>query len=268
MSFKDKLKASQGGSGNFVKLPIAVSFSLGEDGGGVYFKSYDTEKQENVFLDKPITGMYIGGAMKLSAYDDNIGSKGGNVFSAHYFTKENITLFKPGKTVEKVCVGNMDVIEKWIAENTTSRVAKKKWCFMILTKDGLIEVQTNMVIAIDQLKKNKEGISERYVTLTPTLYTPKTDISKSAHDYLGKFAKKNPPKFAYLTLGAFISEDDFNNWNAEAAINAFTKYKAQQSKPDKIEVQPTADPPHDHAQASNEIPQGFNASDLDNQLPF
>lgn len=272
-SIKEKLSASQGGNNQFVQLPLKYSFSMAEDEQSeTAFKSWNKETEQNEFYYEPLKGIYIGGAMKLSAYDDNLGSKGGNYFSSHYVNKENIVLFEPGKTIKRVCQGNMEEIEKWIATNTTSRAPRKKWCIFLLTEQGLVEVQTNITIAIDQLKKNKEAISERYVILVPTLYSPDNDLSKSCKEMLGKFATKNPPKYASLSTGELITEMDFENWDTENVIETFKEWKKQ-----KASIQTTAAEPKAEEVISEEkegevfgkaqIP-NINPAEIKDDLPF
>lgn len=229
-SIREKLGASQGGQTSFVKLPTVHSWSVAEDeDGNIVFKRWDKTLEKNILSEHPLEGIYIGGAMKLSAFDDNLGSSGGNYFSSHYVNKENIVLFRPGKKIESVAKGNIEVIEKWIATNTTARSPRKKWCFFVLTEDGLIEIQSNITIAIDQLKRHKEAIKENYAHFTPSLYDETSDLTKSCKEMLGKFAKKNPPKYAYLQASELISIEDWEGWEAEETIKIFAEWKKQKA---------------------------------------
>ena len=251
---KSKLKGSQGGS-DFVKLPILKTYSVKEVNGEPMFLYWNKEKEENETTDNIFSkGIYIGGAMRLTAYDDNLGAKGGNFFSNYYFNRESVVLFKPGKTTTVACKGNMDEVEKWIASNTTSKIAKKKWCFFILTKNGLVEVQTNLSIAIDHIKKFKDPLTEKYCILTPAMFTPDTkDISNSCKQMLGKFATKNPPAYASLSVDEMISEDDFDNWGAVECIDTYNAWKKQISTtPDKTE----------HKEPDTEIPDDYLPPDM------
>ena len=236
MSIKDKLRGSQGSSSDYVKLPIVQIYKLKEVDKNPVFAVYDKEEKKDVFSKEPITGIYIGSAMKMSSFDDNIGKNGGQFFSSYYFNKEKIVLFKPGKTLEKAIVGNMDEVEAWIANNTTSGKPNKKRCFFILTAEGLIEVQTNLSISIDQEKKYKDALSEKYIILIPAQYS-KTDknVGLKTHEILGKLAIKNPPCYACISVGELITEEDFETWGADEVIETFTKWKEQNTKtPEKV----------------------------------
>ncbi len=245
MSIKGKLKSSQGSQSDYVKLPIVQIYKLKEHENEPVFSVYDKEETKDVFSKEPITGIYIGSAMKMSSFDDNIGKNGGQFFSSYYFNKERIVLFKPGKTLEKVITGTMEEVEAWIASNTTSGKPNKKRCFFVLTAEGLVEIQTNLSISIDQEKKNKEALSEKYIILTPATYS-KTDknVGIKTHEILGKLAVKNPPNYANITVGELISEEDFEKWGADEVIEAFAKWKEQNTKtPEKATITQEEEPP-------------------------
>lgn len=226
-SIKEKLQSSQGSANNIPKLDILHRITLKENNGEVYFAVWDKAEKVNVQFPVPIEGILIGQAMEAISYSDNLGSKGGNYTSSHYFTNNDaVALFAPSaKGYDVVHKGNMASIEAFVKENSTGNLKKKQVLF-VLTQEGLLAISTNLTIAIDQIKTNKEALSERYVILHPQLYnaTDKT-ISARAKGFLGKLVKTNPPKFATISVGELISEEDFTDWKAEEMIANYSKWK-------------------------------------------
>lgn len=213
MNYKEQLKQSQGQSRNFIDLPLTAVYKIGEHDGSAAFIRYDKETKENIALLESIEGVMIGGAMKLFAFDDGLGSKGGNYFSDYYFDKNTVKILKPGERVEIVYKGDLEGATNWIASNTTSRVPKKRWCIFLFTSSGLVEVQTNMTIYFDQVKrlkqeqKNPDIFLDNVIRLEAKEYSGEDNISKKALSILGKFIKKNPPKYADITLGDTIDPE-------------------------------------------------------------
>jgi len=243
-SIKDRLSKSQGAGNAVPKLEIAARIKLKEDATGkATFVTWDNEKKEDTLIDPPIKGILIGQAMEASSYSDNLGSKGGNYTSSYYFRNdESIALFAPSpKGYAIVAKGAMPVIEEYITKNSTS-ILKKRQVLFVLTEDGLVAVTTNLSIAIDQITAHKEELQEKYVLLNPqTFFEADTTISKKAKEYLGKFRQKNPPKYAAITVGDFISEEDFNNWKAESVIDEYMKWKEFKMKGGEEKVEPSAE---------------------------
>jgi len=231
-TIKDALRTSQGSGNALPQLNIAKRISLKEIGGEVVFSYYDKEIKENVEYPSPIVGILIGQAMEASSYSDNLGSKGGNYTSSYYFTNnDTIALFAhTPKGYEVVHKGNMEAIEAYIKKESTGNLKKKQVLF-ILTAEGLIAVSTNLSIAIDQVRTNKEELSEKYLVLTPMLF-----------EYLGKFRQKNPPKYAEISTGKFISELDFDKWGAPKMIAEYKAWKEFKTK-GGVEQPETSDQP-------------------------
>lgn len=226
-SIKEKLQSSQGQASNVPKLDILHRITLKENNGEIYFAVWNKDEKVNVAFPAPIKGILIGQAMEALSYSDNLGSKGGNYTSSHYFTNnDTVALFAPSaKGYDVVHKGNMASIETFVKENSTGNLKKKQVLF-VLTQDGLLAISTNLTIAIDQIKTNKEALSEKYVILHPKLYNAadKT-ISIKAKGFLGKLVKTNPPKFAAISVGELISEEDFTDWKAEETIALYNKWK-------------------------------------------
>lgn len=277
-SYKEKLKASQGNSREFTKLPIVESYQIKEhpDTKEPLFLRWDKEageKGEHVYLKGSVEGVMIGNAMRMYAFDDELGKNGGNYFSDYYFNKDEVTLFKPGDKIVKAVKGNLEEVIEWIAGNTTSRMAKKKVCIFLQTLDGLIEVQSNITIFIDQLKtcrrqaQSMDVFLERMMILTPSVWTPESNVTKKAVDILGRFITKNPPKFADMVIGQPVPEtwseklgevaDLFIKWKKEKmqlgtaiTTKVTTDIDEQNGKPEKTAqekavVKESQSPPYD-----------------------
>lgn len=231
-NIKEKLKESQGGGNAAPKLNLYQRIAIKDNNGIPCFTVYDKDQKANVIIEAPIKGILIGQAMEASSYSDNLGSKGGNYTSSYYFTNnDKIALFAPtSKGYDVVCSGNMEEIEAFIKKESTGNLKKKQVLF-VLNENGLIAVTTNLSIAIDQIRTNKEALSECYIILNPQLFAEDdTTITKKAKEYLGKFRTKNPPKYAAITVGELITEDDFQKWNTDNAIAEYALWKEFKTK--------------------------------------
>lgn len=232
-TIKERLKSSQGSGNSIPKLNIAERISLKEsESSGPVFAVWDKDAKENKIYPAPISGILIGTAMEATSYSDHLGSKGGNYTSSYYFTnKEQIALFAPTpKGYEVVHRGDMDSLESYIKQHSTGNLKKRQVLF-VLNENGLLAIATNLSIAIDQIRQHKEELTERYIHLHPVLFSENDNrISRKAKEYLGKFRTKNPPKFAAITVGELISEEDFQNWNAEAVIEEYNVWKEFKQK--------------------------------------
>lgn len=236
--FRDKLKESQGQASTFVKLPIVRTYDMKLVDGTVVFQYWNKAEEKNEGITFPIEGMYIGSAMMFNIFDDNLGRDGGSYISSHYFDRNQVSIFKPEKgTYVRVYQGDLDGAEKF-AGNTTGKQLKKKMCLFVLNEAGLMEIRTNIAIAIENMGKIKDGLSSNYIVLTPELYSPTdTTIAKRVHEILGKLAKGNPPRFARVTLGEPLREEDFNDWGASELVDMYKAYKAQQMAAPKPKAQ-------------------------------
>lgn len=246
MSFSDKLKSSQSSGSTAPKLDIAKQVEIKEvEGGGVSFVTYDKEKEANVDIPNPIIGILIGEAMQMVSYSDNLGARGGNYRSSYYFTKEDhIALFAPSpKGYEVACKGTTAEVEDFIAKNSTS-VVKKKRVLFVLTSEGLVAVTTNLIIDIDQRKAMADSLRTHMVVLHATVYAEgQTNISKRALAFLGKFIKKNPPKFAQMSVGDPITDGIWNQWDGDRYADEFLAFKKYKVLDDGKTAQPVADQP-------------------------
>lgn len=228
-SIKDELAGSQsGGSSDYPKLDVKMRIEVkSDDEGKVIFTYYDREDKENIPLDPQILkGIYIGNAMSLSSYSDDLGPRGGSYKSAYYISKDNIALFEPSPQGMKIAVkGDMDAVEKYINDNGGAP-AKKRQVLFLLTDIGLVAITTNLTIAIGQLKKFKEELTEKFMVLTPTLYDPDgSDVPGNAKKWLGKFAKTNKPKYASISVGDVIDLETYNKWGGSEQVASYKEWR-------------------------------------------
>jgi hypothetical protein len=269
-NFKDKLKESQGSNSNFPKMQIVSVIEMKEDDLTKLpiFARYDKVAEVYVEVPAPIKGIYIGSAIQMSSYSDNLGSKGGNYKSDYYFDNKKITLFAPqAKGYEKVAQGTKEEVSAYIDKNSTSK-AKVRAVMFIATEGGLVAVITNMTIAIDQTNKVKELLSEKVIILNPAKFFEADEtISKKAKEYLGKFREKNPPKYAKVVVGEDITQELFDSLNADKHIEDFKKFK--EFKTGSAEVKPTEIATvHEEAGFTAGNPSGVSDEELGEQLQF
>jgi len=208
-------------------LDIISRFSVKENGGKPKFRYWNRDngdKGEEVFFNNQIEGILIGEAMQFSAYDNE-----NEVMynSSMYLRKNNkIALFKKGN---KVASGTLENLEKYLVSEGVSQI-KKRWIYIILTKTGLISVETNVSIAIDQIKQikknNKDAFIDNFIVLKPDVYDPDDKyFSQGLHKRMKiTKAKKNYPFFARIEVGDEISENDFDEYNEEFYAEQFTEW--------------------------------------------
>lgn len=239
MSYKDRLKQSQRGNFNEApKLTIVYNFDVKENpkNNKVCFSFWDKSEDEEVktqkFSSRDITGIFLGAALKMTAFSSELGKNGGTYFTSIYFKNSDIiTLFAPGadgKSIKKFS-GNIEAVKSFLVNSRCQ--PKVHRCLYLLTNLGLVKVETNVTIAIDQMNRVEKELSDRLMVLTPMLYDPdgKT-ISKRGKDYLSKLAVKNPPKYAEISLGSEITDQQAEEWGLEAAIDEFMAWKEFKEK--------------------------------------
>lgn len=280
-NIKDLLKKSQsnGDSKSYTKLDISLRIDVKEKDGKPMFHWYDKSKEEgkrDVYHKGPIKGILIGDAMVMSSFDEDLGSNGGQYYTGYYFNKQhqNVVFHTGGSKPD--FKGTGEEIEHWMTTTTSSKGAKKKKVLFILTDKGLVAVETNLSIAIDQMKTKGDKFQEYMIALLPKKYDPETEsISAKAKEYLGKFAAKNPPKYAEILLDQPIEKTAIPFETVAEATNTFTQYReeriggtgaeaemeeAENSEPEYKE------PPADKKSDDNIT--GIEEEEEDDQLPF
>ena len=232
-TIQDKMKAARegSGSGQFPKLTVDVTYDLrlmekGEHQGKVLFRRYDKEKKEHVFINKPMTGIFIGIFFRASCHDNKYGTKGATYVTAPYLRSENMIIFSPGRE-KKFFKGTKKQIIQWLSEQGAPANLKVKTCILLATEHGLFEVDTNCALAIHEFSKIKEeDLFANFIRLTPDLYDP-NDISipKEVHEVLGKFREKNPPRYASVSLSKAFTDEDVKAYNVDKHLDMYITWK-------------------------------------------
>ncbi len=258
---REKMREAHGGGSDFVKLDVAMRYDLKDDeSGNISFSYYSREEEKHLFSRKPIEGILIGSANIMSAYDDDLGTKGGTYMSSPYFTNnDHVALFAPGKSgYDVVFRGLVSEAEAWINANSTSQRATKRKVLYVLNLKGIISIITNMTIAIDQMRQVQESLLDNFVKLTPRRYNPDSpNISKKAQDILGKFARKNPPKYANIELSGVITDESYNTLKGDEVLDKFLAWKKS------ISVEPTNAIPSVKTEPEPVVPRQGKVSNVD-----
>lgn len=271
---RERLKEAQSGGGKtYTKLNIVRSIEVTEKDGKPCFKFYNKDSEEedkNTYFDKPIKGIFIGDAMQMSAFDQNMGANGGQYRTGFYFNKKHkFAIFHNDRgTFKTDLVGTAEEIEAFIRTNATGNPVKRKVLF-ILTEKGLVSVTTNMSIAIDHLNKKKEQLESHEITLMPRIYSPNIEcVSKSTKDIIGKLAAKNPPKFAEILVGDEIKWEKY--LDADAAIETFIKWRKEKlgGVEDVVEEEEEETPVINEPESSGPEAIDMPDDDDDSGLPF
>lgn len=213
------------------KLDVKLWLSMAADTkGNPAFTWYDKDKKEQKQSKKAITGMFLGSAMKVSAFSRDLGPNGGFYRSSVYFNREMpIQVWsRSAKGAEKLCEGNLELIEEKLGAVADDKPSKKQVIF-ILTSKGVYAIETNLSLAIEQissaLKTDEKLFSENFMELTPEIYDPEDkSISEKCKTFLGPFAPKNPPKYAAIGIDGEISDEDLQT--ALPTIEQYAAWKA------------------------------------------
>jgi len=230
MSYKEKLKAAQTTGTDYPKIEPAFFLKMKEIEGKAVFAYWDKTAEKDIIIAKPITGMLIGTAMNMEAYSDDLGRHGGSYKSTYYFNKSHqLGILAPKKEgFGIVFKGTAAEAEVWLNKESGTQPHKKAIFFVLTVKGELIAVQTNLSIAIDQLSvfKGKETLFDNLITLTPKIFSQDNKaISGKCKTILGKFASKNPPKYAEISVAGEITEEWIAEINGEAVIDNYAEWK-------------------------------------------
>lgn len=230
MSWKDKLKdAQKTNTSSFPKIETELVLEMKENAKGKpAFRFWNSETEKAEYYDKPIQGVYIGRAFRCFAFDPNWGSKGGSYMSALYLYNTNITIFSPTmQASSKRFTGSREDVEKWLTSQGVKDNVSTKLCLLLATKQGLYEIRTNTSIGIDMFNKlDDDKLLSNKIVLTPTIYDPDNEnISSGTKKILGKFASKNPPKYAEIDVGEEITEEDAAILNLEKFADMYNTWK-------------------------------------------
>jgi len=201
-------------------LQIVARYKMRAENNKVAFVQWNKEEMRNDVSYTPIKGIFIGENMQFGAFDQQYGKNGGSYVSTHYFSNKNrISLYSPSGKV--VLSGNMDKMIEWEKENRLQ--FKKIKCLFVLTERGLIEIKTNVSIAIDQLKQHRESLKSNFIILAPKLYN-REGVTKSGQGFLGKLADTNPPKYADISVAETIPDNLITDWDMIKIIESWEEY--------------------------------------------
>jgi hypothetical protein len=260
MSYRDKLKQSQGTEKNFIKLDILHRIEVKaikttrqiEDPQTKEmvdvvkktptFQYYDPTKKDDeskgyVKFQQNIEGILIGSAMQLSIYSKNLNA---SYFSDYFISKNNVIVFDPSK--KKAFQGTLDGAKSWFAANTDGKPTNRKVLF-VLTKKGLFAITTNLTIAIDQLNSAGTSFQSKYIVLSAAIYKHDSKtISKKAKEFLGAVVSENPPNYCEISVGKEFTDDEAKAMDIEKHIDLFEIWKkSKESNPTTSEPITTSD---------------------------
>ena len=234
MGYRDKLKESQNTMSQRPRLDIILYLdmknNLDEKPAFHYVDKDESGKIIQHFFTKPVSGVYIGQAMKLSCWDQ---SSSGFYKTTAYFSKESrISLFD--NYSQYVMTGNLEDIEKYCIKNVSTAIKKQRTIYL-LTDKGIIEISTNLSISIYEFKVYSGGDKDRLLdylmVLNPKLYNEKDEFfTEKIKKLLGALAVTNPPKYASISQGEPITEQLADKLNIEQVADEFLEWKNYYSK--------------------------------------
>lgn len=230
MSVKEQLEKAQGREK--VSLTIDHYLDLKTEGDQVCFHEAhqnDDGEWEDLFYTKPIRGIFVKKAYLLEGYSDNIGvnNRGGMYRSNLIFSHGHpVVLFKPTpQGSKKVYHGDVKGAEDYLKKE--ARDVKKKGILFIISKSGLIRIETNLSVLIDNTKRKafNDAKLEYLMELTPMMYDVESSyISKYTKERLGSLAKHNPFRYVEIkptdTKIASVEEE----WNVEEILVNFNQW--------------------------------------------
>ncbi len=243
-SISELLSQSQGRQ-SFMRLNIGKSLRVKADekgnAGFMEYRKSEGGKGEVEWSYSPISGVFLGNAMKMEAFDDNLGAKGGTYRTSYYFKKDQtVTLFAPkGDGYGKIMEGKVDDVEAYIQKNSTAAKAKKIMSAFVWDGHQILEIETNLSLGIDQLKQIGPNSTTSEIVFTPRMYSrDDKSVSRSTKEVLGKLADRNPPAFVVMSVGAPIQDDP----KLVEAIRHFQEFKADRLKGTQSEAAVAAQP--------------------------
>ena len=233
---KERLKDSQRGQGsNIPRLNIVKQLEIRDYEGKPAFHWFDTSTKPgtDVYTTESFGGVYVNSAQRITAFDRNLGVKGGSYFSTYYFSNQDIVVLMAQNVrggVDKIMSGTPVAIKEYIVSHFPGVQPKVSKILFVLNTDGLYAIKTNISLAIDQFNRLQDEFGERMMILTPTEYDPAdADISKMCKEkHLGPLADKNRPKYAKITLGPEISDEMLEELGIDdvlANFKAWREYK-------------------------------------------
>jgi hypothetical protein len=225
-NWKDQLQQSQKqGGGDYPKLSPDYRITLTNKEGVALFKFYDASKEKEKRVSEvkgTITGVLIGSAMKISAFDQNHGNNGGSYNSTYFIAKSNrIVLFSPAgnKTI-----GNCDELKAAITQESSANPSLKRALF-IATKGGLLVIETNLTMDIEQFKSfDKDVFLLKMIKVSPKLYD-KDDSSFSDRAHKNMKIASAPPAYTNIEVGSEITDEIAIEYEIMKHSKAYNEWK-------------------------------------------
>jgi len=167
----------------------------------------------------------MGEAMHLEVYS----TREEKFYRSDYYTNSaKVKLFSPDGSLA------IDSDLKSVANFAISKLGsspKKKKVLWIATEKGVIELHSNLVLAIDQLNKVTRDDKMNYLfKFTPHLYNPAdNEISATAKEYLGKIAAKQPPSFFKMSKSEPITDTIIQKFKLEEKLADYIEWQNHQN---------------------------------------
>jgi len=205
------------------------------------FSWWDKETKERKYTKAPIVGLIMGEAMHLEVFS----TREQKFYRSDYYSDNSrVKLFAPDGSLA------IESDLKSVANYAVSKLGsspKKKKVLWIATENGVIELRSNLVLAIDQLKNvtRDERMNFLY-QFTPHLYDPADpEISATAKEYLGKIAAKQPPSFFKMTKFEPVTDTIDQNSRLKDKLSAFIEWQNNQKS--SVAAKPVTNTPEPDA---------------------
>ena len=278
--YRKRARQAQGG-GASLKLPILIHFEAKADKAGKPgFKWLDKnveDPQKRVkSMKSAVNGYLLGTANMLTYFCTELNR---SYRSAFYWSNKYITLYKPSaRGSELVVKGNKEEVEAWLAQNATGNIKVHKVLF-VLTESGIVTMETNMTLFIDQVKSfDRDTFLDYMIVLSPKKYSPDDQsITNDAKGILGPFAETNPPTYANMGRGEEITDELFKAREIAPNIDAFNAWKderVERSEGRTEETEPATAGPQPAQEGTDDAPdpappaETGETEDKDDDLPF
>lgn len=234
-NYRDALKSTQSG-GDTVKFERSY-IDLKQSA----FSYWDKEAEKRKSFITAIKGVVLGDAMRFSVWDEDNNSF---LNSNYYTSKKDVALYQGSSLVMR---GTLDEVSQKAFDMTTNRPKKQK-VIWLATEKGVVELRSNLVLAISELNPiSQDDMMDFVMEFTPELYDPEDkSISAKTKDYLGKFAPTNPPTFFRIKRSDPLNEEVAEVYGviekAKLLENWRDKWRENRHEEDRAVVDHSVDP--------------------------
>ena len=252
---RENLKGSQGQGNRFPRIEVEKRLRVKDnpENGKVSFEYWDGDKK--IFYTNPIMGIFIGAVNTMQCFDQNYGSKGGSYKTSYYTSNnDNIVVFDPA--FRKCFTGTKEQINTWAASMQMEKFSSKKHLIVLSRQGGVVDVESNMILFIDQINKlDKDTFMDYFIKLSPMEFDVATNplnVSANGIKYLGPFAAKNKPKFAFIERGDPLTDEIYDSFGgdgkADEAVEMFKAWKEFTSAGNVVEEEHPGNEMQDNSQ--------------------